>query len=210
MNNPKILTARSIWLFNTTELNPQGVAAAPLYEAFRERYKFLQYPNRSEDFTKAGLSFLEGSFKGLAVGLEIYSDGLIASARTSTRISDAFLDDVLTWARDNFRYRYDALLVKTKLHESQIEFTSDLNLKKEFSRFGKFINILDDLNSTSDPLPKDVGAITFREEKGGRPLFTFERRENTPFSENRFFSGAACETDRHLQLIEEFERLMQD
>jgi hypothetical protein len=208
MENPGILVARSIWLFNTSELNPLGVALAPLYESLRERYQFLQYPCKSEDFAKSGLSFKDGNFSGWGVNLEIYADGIIASTHTSTRVSDAFLEDVLVWAKDNFKLRYDPLLIRRKLYESNIEFTSKLDLKKEFKKLNNFLKLLSEINPDQENTVKDIVIIAFKDEKVQRALFTFEKRENTPFSENRYVSGAAYDTDKHLELIEKFENLM--
>jgi hypothetical protein len=205
MNNPEIVVARSVWLFSTNEVNPLGVALAPVYEGIRERYKFLQYPNKSEDFTKAGLSFVDGAFSGLGVSLEIYADGLIANTRSSTDVSDAFLDDLLTWTRETFKFRYDPLLVKTKAYESQISFTSDLALGKKLVQLSQFAKILEESGLGKVPTKQDIVAIMFRDEVSPRHSFTFERRDNTPFSENKYFSRAAFSTKKHLQLIEEFE-----
>ncbi len=36
--------------------------------------------------------------------------------------------------------------------------------------------------------------------------FSIQRRDNTPFSENKYFSDAPLPTDLHLQLLEQFER----
>jgi hypothetical protein len=210
MNSPKILLARSIWLFNFGEINPLGIALTDVHQALRERYKFLQYPHRVEDFAKPALSYIDGAFSGLNVSLEIYSDGLIANTRTSTQTSDTFLDEVLSWARDAFKFRYDPLLVKTKAYESQIEFFSDINVNHEVLKLDSFIKTLNSISPEFEPNGHDVFAIVFKNEKRQRPSFTFERRENVPFSENRYFSSAACTTEKHLQLIEDFERIFKN
>jgi len=36
--------------------------------------------------------------------------------------------------------------------------------------------------------------------------FSIQRRDNTPFSENKYFSDAPLPTDVHLRLLEQFER----
>jgi hypothetical protein len=207
MNNVNILLARSIWLFEPDGLNPSGVALAPVHEALRERYQFLQYPNKPEDFAKTEILYAEGAFEGIGVKLNFYNDGLIADTRSSTDVSEAFLDDVLTWARDNFRLRYDPLLVTTKAYESQIEFSSDVALKG-IAPLGEFVKILESLGSDETSPPQDIMALVFRNEKARRPSFSFERRENFPFSENRYYSRAAFGTKQHLKLAEQFELLL--
>jgi hypothetical protein len=36
--------------------------------------------------------------------------------------------------------------------------------------------------------------------------FSIQRRDNTPFSENKYFSDAPLPTDIHIQLLEQFEK----
>ena len=36
--------------------------------------------------------------------------------------------------------------------------------------------------------------------------FSIQRRDNTPFSENKYFSDAPLPTDVHIQLLEQFEK----
>jgi hypothetical protein len=208
MNDIQILQARSIWLFDITALNPSGVAVQPMHDALRERYQFLQYPNRPEDFAKTEISYQNGAFSGIGVNLFLYPDGIIADTRSSTETSDAFLNDVLVWARDNFKLRYDPLIVKTKAYESQIVFNSDVAVSKGLARLGKFAKILDELGTGETASPQDVVGIMFRNDKAARHSFTFERRDNTPFSERKYFSRAAFGTKQHLQLIGQFEKLL--
>ena len=36
--------------------------------------------------------------------------------------------------------------------------------------------------------------------------FSIQRRDNTPFSENKYFSDAPLPTDTHIHLLEQFEK----
>ncbi len=63
--------------------------------------------------------------------------------------------------------------------------TSGENVRYEFSSF----NINHDLLERKHPLG----------------VFTIQRRDNTPFSENKYFSDAPLPTDVHLKLLEQFE-----
>jgi hypothetical protein len=53
-------------------------------------------------------------------------------------------------------------------------------------------------------------AITFDYDQLTRkhPLgpFSIQRRENTPFSEGKFFSAAPLPTETHIRLLEDFEK----
>ena len=209
MNNRQIVLARSVWLFDLNEINPLGVALGPVHTALRERYQFLQYPSRPEDFAKTEITYQQGEFSGIGVNLFMYSDGLIADTRTSTETSDAFLNDLLTWAQDTFKFRYEQQLIKKKAYDSQVVFNSDVTILKALGRLEEFAKTLENLEPDRATSPQDVVAIAFRNEKDtARPSFTFERRDNTPFSENKYFSRAALSTKEHLHLIEEFEQLM--
>jgi len=43
------------------------------------------------------------------------------------------------------------------------------------------------------------------ERKHALGRFSIQRRDNTPFSENKYFSDAPLPTDVHLRLLEEFK-----
>jgi hypothetical protein len=43
------------------------------------------------------------------------------------------------------------------------------------------------------------------ERKHALGRFSIQRRDNTPFSENKYFSDAPLPTDVHIRLLEEFE-----
>jgi hypothetical protein len=79
---------------------------------------------------------------------------------------------------------------------------------KSIATLANFARILESMGSDESAAPQDVLSLVFRNEKDKRPSFSFERRENFPFSENRYYSRAAFGTKQHLQLVEQFERIL--
>jgi len=65
-------------------------------------------------------------------------------------------------------------------------------------------------NTKGENLKYDVAVLSVDYDRltRKRPLgkFSFQRRDNTPFSENKYFSDAPLPTDGHLQLLEQFEK----
>jgi hypothetical protein len=63
-------------------------------------------------------------------------------------------------------------------------------------------------NLTYEPtvISIDYDALT-----GKHPLgpFSIQRRENTPFSEGKYFSSAPLPTDIHIKLLEKFEKSLE-
>jgi hypothetical protein len=98
----KVQLGRAIWLFDTQELNPRGVALFPdIYAAFSKRYQFATIPRAEEIHSGGSLYFKQGKFvyemTSVDVDFELHSDGLVANSRHSTEASNAFLKDLLDW-----------------------------------------------------------------------------------------------------------------
>ncbi|MFN3326497.1 MAG: hypothetical protein ACK5AZ_23620 [Bryobacteraceae bacterium] len=94
--------ARSIWLFDTSELNPRGINLYPqVFGKVIERYKFQTFPKWDEVVNSKDRRFARGQFVldevGIEVALEIWKDGLVGETQHSTAATDAFLDDFVQW-----------------------------------------------------------------------------------------------------------------
>ena len=118
-----VLTARSVWLFDLAELNPGGKSVFPeLFDWLKETYNFEKAPKSVEDAdpTKA-LVFSRGKYQAQeeifvhVAELKLYNDGLIATTQSSTRDTDAFLDDVLKTASQEFSLSYKPEMIRRKL-----------------------------------------------------------------------------------------------
>ncbi len=210
-----IHTARSIWLFPTSYLNPNGKPIIPAVEGIIDRYSFLEHPPIAEVLgpEKKSLELMIGTFATqndmpIEVRLTIHDDGLVAETRSSTNDSDLFLDDVLTFLSDNFGLAPYSELPINKKYVSEIYFT--LNQTPEF--FSKLTDSFIEKSSSYINCDK-VGKFGFMgihlatdPELSRNPSFIrVEREINVPFHANRFFSAGSIRTREHINLLEGLE-----
>lgn len=213
MQITEIVLARTAWFFNVRLLNPAGLSWGPILSSFKDRYKFLVYPSAPSefDFTK-GIRYDGGEFtfegKQINVGVSIYSDGWYVDTMVSTEASDTFLDDLVGWVSTSFGLRHARDIVTRVLYDSQIVFTSDINLTKSSDELQAFNNLLCEFSGNPT---EELSAIVFGSNPASpnptTPTFTFERRVNVPFTENKYYSRAALPTKKHIQLLEHFQRM---
>jgi hypothetical protein len=117
-----VATARAVWLFDVNELNPRGKSFfSDLLEWLKDSYRFEKAPSSITDLDKDtnGWNFMRGSFQVademfVDVNLRIYTDGLVADTWSSTRDSEAFLDDAMNSACEEFHLAYKPQTVRKK------------------------------------------------------------------------------------------------
>src|SRR5215469_1180567 len=120
MQITEIAVARTAWIANLAAVNYEGIALGPLHRALLERYRFLNPPSPGPEMLggTAGLIYKAGEFfhsgKIYSIDLSVFQDGLVADCRTSTKICDAFLEDLSTWAATTFGFR-DVKLARTRV-----------------------------------------------------------------------------------------------
>jgi len=213
-----VTSARVTWLFDINDLNPRGKSIFPeLIDWLKDNYSFSQFPSSATDFDKdtKGLLFKGGSFQVrdeifVNVELSVFSDGLAANSYSSTRDTEAFLEDVLTTAAKDFSLYYKPSMIRTKIPLSEVT----VRLKEPLSKLNPGLSEFAEKISHLSPRPSEfeLGGISFWTDSSNSSLklaaFSLERKINAPFSENRFYSKASMHTDAHLGLIEEFEQLL--
>ena len=206
MHLVKVNLARSIWLFDTGELNPRGATIGPLFNELIRRYHFTGYP-KVEDFRhRKDLLFSDGTYitdsKQVRVELEILADGLIANTTHSTEASDEFLTDFIGWATSKLESSDPVIPTGKKLCRSELVIQANHGLIGVCGKLDEFAKALrDETDGDQEP-----SAIIFGSEKQ-TSSFTFERRINEPFTSNRFFSAAMIQTKTHLSLLERLEKV---
>ena len=100
-------------------------------EEISKRYQFAQAPKNELDFDdQRSLSFKSGTFVGqrkvpLLVGLNIYSDGLVADTMSSTDESTEFLNDLAKWLSDTYGL--------TVPKERRVNYLSHIDFRSEVS-----------------------------------------------------------------------------
>lgn len=210
--------ARSIWLFNLYDLNPRGRAFGPdLYEWLKATYGFTNLQRSPESGGKIeSIKFLDGKFKCgyeedgtekcIHVELSMYNDGVLADTRSSTKDADQFLNDVLTSAAKQFSLAYQPNMIRKKLYYSEL----DIKLGKEFNFLNPQLQgFAGKISSLLDGVPFEFSGLAFSVHPNPPwqySPFKIERRINTPWPENRYFSCAPLHTEDHIALLKEFEQ----
>lgn len=202
------------------DLNPRGKSSEKnaLLE-IGKKYDFSIGPNAADLVVarekNQPIKYFQGSFKpkkGDAVGVDllIYRDGIVADTRSSTDDSNAFVDDLLTWASSEFGLLPHAEVVRNKYFVSDVHVTSDHFLSVLNPKLVNFAKTI----TGGAKIPGadfELGAIGFWPDQNlpYQPIpFRFERAQGFPFSDMRYYSQAPLETDVHLSLLEKLEALL--
>ena len=96
-------------------------------------------------------------------------------------------------------------MAKRRAYRSELIVYADRTLAgvcNKFDRFGS--NLSEALQS-----PQELSAIYFGS-SSKTAAFTFERRVNEPFEDNKFFSSATTKTDTHLTLLKQLADTISD
>jgi len=211
--------ARSIWFINLVDLNPHGRNVFSLIAPVIEKYRFVQFPTKPEELDLSkGINFVGGSFQkdpknDIAIDLTIYNDGFLADTRSSTEDSDSFLDDFLSWIAGEFGLVPYKEILRSKAYFSElwVKTNKSLNaLNPELENFGKRLSSLI-VGHDHHPILFETYGISF----WTNPTITFppgpfkfERAENIPFGENRYYSAAPLQTNIHLEMLTELEGIL--
>jgi hypothetical protein len=219
MDIVNVRNARSIWLFDTRDLNPRGLSPVPFFFELKERYRFLGWPKTPEELSwtassNKGIRFIDGTFsieeRLLAVHLTVYNDGIVADTSSSTRDSDAFIEDVLSFAAQHFGVTYGSGMVHRRLYASELIVRLSHDLTALCEKIGMLTSRLTELaDARQAPFqwfgfelrqdPQIAGAIV--------PLFKLERELSKPAALNRYFSFASLPTESHEQLLNYLEKI---
>jgi hypothetical protein len=214
MNILYVGLARTIWLFDFALLNPTGMSLRGVIEEIGKRYQFAKTPKNEFDFDEQrSLSFKSGTFVGqrkipLLVGLNIYSDGVVADTMSSTDESTELLNDLAKWLKDTYGLVVPSERIVNYL--SQIDFRMEVPLVNLNPRLNSLLKLIEGRVSTKIPL--DVASIQFWTEDFGKPstpaAIRIERKISASFSANHYFSQAPLTTKDHIALLNEFEALL--
>jgi len=212
--------ARSVWLFDINDFNPRGKDIMPeMLEWLKDNYHFDKAPisvDQLDEKTKA-LKFERGRFMikeeiYITVGLEIYKDGIVAQSNSSTRDSETFVEDLLSFTAKEFSLPYDPGIIRAKMQTSELIIRLDSPLSGLNPKLADFAAKVTTTCGYNDIPGFELTGIGF----GNNPVrsrlklagFTVERQDNTEYAENRFYSKAPVHTDQHEELLIEFERIL--
>ena len=219
----KILIARSIWLFPISYMNPQGKAVdADVIALLKKTYQFQKYPSSQFDFdsgTKA-LTFSGGKFKAgyeangkeryITVDLVIYKDGLVANTTSSTKDGDSFLAEGLRLVVNEFGLvPPDPTPQKIHLNEMDIQIDRSINVLNP--KLAQLAGRIADLRTETPKIAFEFSGVSFLPQPDVQTRisgFHIERKINTDWSKNIYYTKAPLQTETHLKLLEEFEALL--
>jgi hypothetical protein len=211
MENISIALARIAVLIELHSLDPHGANTSPeSAHILARRYGFAQIPKLAEEMDyQKGVSFKAGRFDNIAIDqLQIFHNGLIIDTRSSTDDSARILSDLKTFAKEV----NGATIAPKRMHfVSQIIFTSKLKLAILNPLLQPIADRLSAQTSKTLNHPIQYEPIAFllgpetSQLKIVPSQFSMERRADTPFNENTYFSAAPLQTTEHIALVEEVE-----
>ena len=203
---------------NPLDINPRGRDfSAHAIEWLRNKYNFLKCPSSIYDRDEnQPIAFKTGSFPGqdgsfIEVDLNFYSDGFVADTRSSTKDSDAFLEDLLNSLAHDFGLVYTPEMVRKKLYVSEINIRLKKPLNNVNPRMQTFIQKIMSMTGEEDIKTMEWAGLGFwwdPASASAQSNFQLERVIGIPFSEQRYYSRAPLHTADHLQLLEEFEKII--
>jgi hypothetical protein len=202
-------------------LNVEGRSLLDLFQGIGKRYRFGKYPQSLTDYNSENAlefnsgTFLKGASADLRVGLTIYNNGLVADSLSSTENSEAFLQDIAQWSAKKHNFHFDPALITRKAHVSQIE----IQFEKELPLVNPKLRFLP-AKLYSQVVPFDGAPAEYRfggisswpanlDKDRTLNLFRLERKWNTPFEENIYFSAAPLTTHEHVAILNEIETALE-
>jgi hypothetical protein len=211
--------ARSIWLFDVNDLNPTGKSFLPdLLPWLGEKYSFQEFPKSvaEMDKEKKGFIFQTGEFQSdggpIQVNFSFYSDGVVADTWSSTEGGDAFLGELLRSAANKYGLAYKPEMIRTKGYVSEVVVQLDRHLNKVNPKVDGFCDTISKFLVKRNLPPFEMTGMIFSPDTSGNaykpPGLYIERKVNTAFTENRFWSKSPFTTADHLLALEEFENLL--
>ncbi len=211
--------ARAIWLVNYYDINPYGTSLVPALPKIVGKYMFQIIPTKAEEFDLSkGVNFRDGTFqnndRALAINLTIFGDGLVADTRSSTDDSDFFINELLTWMSIEFGLAPYQEFLKSKMYLSELWIQTDKALNSLNPKLDNFAKQLTEsiVGRSHQPLAFETTGISFWTDTtimvNPPGPFRFEREENAPFGEHRYYSSAPLQTDVHLGLLTELEAIL--
>lgn len=210
--------ARSTWLCHLADFNPRGLNLYPLITpSLVDLYKFKKFPLKDDILNETeGVKYESGEFKTdrgdtIYINLTIYFDGLSVDTGSSTEDSDAFLVDILTRFTVDFSLPFYENIIKNKRYLSQLYVTTGKSFELINPKLKEISGYLSDNVSGFGEVSFETGGISIWSDQikaTNPPAFSIERAITIPFSENRYLSTAALQTDKHIELLDKLESIL--
>jgi hypothetical protein len=138
--------------------------------------------------------------------------GLSLDTTSATQDSEAILEDALSWASKTLGIVYRREMVKRKTYASQFTFYSDvplLHINPVLEALSEEVCRVVAENLKLPTVIEPTAILLGQDPEAQRiPVFPFsiERRQSIAFSEGKYFSSAPLPTDKHIAVVEKFEK----
>lgn len=215
MQLASVSKARALAIIELDELNVGGkVRFGDCVGPLIERYRFLKFPTKPEEFdlNDKGVRFESGKAGDLTIdSLVIYNGAIYIDTFSSTADSRRILIEMLEWGREAFGLSYEEGMLRKWGYISHLIFYTNFPILASFSTpleklAQKTSKITGEL---FDGLQYQSMGITIGHDpnvrKNGIASLIIQHRINSLFSENKYFSEAPLPTDLHIKFLEEFE-----
>ena len=215
MRLASVLLARALVWIEPADLNPRGIALYPDFvKALAARYNFLKVPEKLEELDEGkGITFSTGRLGEVAIDqLVVYTFGIMLDTHKSTDEAKRLLVDALDWGAKEFGLAFKMSMAKRWQYLSHLTFYSEtlpskfpkslMELSEQVSSAVRDV-MQEDLKYEPTSIILDYDPLTRKHPLGA---FSIQRRDNTPFSEGKYFSTAPLPTNAHIKLLEDFEK----
>jgi hypothetical protein len=203
-------------------MNPTGRAVDhDLLAWLTKTYQFQKTPASAFDFDSESktLSFLGGKFKAgsdqsgndryVAVGVTVYKDGLVAMTESSTTDSELFLQTTIDAVVREFNLTSPE--VRKKLYYSEMDVLLDRSFYLVNPKIAALAKQISNLRPEDPKIQFEFSGISCLPQpdvQASLSAFNLERKVNTDWAENRYFTRAPLQTHAHIKLVEEIESLL--
>jgi hypothetical protein len=210
-----VLLAGAMAWVEPSDLNPKALVFYPdLVKALVARYGFQKFPQKLEEFDEAkGVTFAAGRFGNTVIEqLVLYTYGIVLDTRMNTDESKRVLEEGLEWGRKDLGLTFKTSMIRRWRYASNLLLHSDVDLTNIHGACRGLSNgITESVRGVmQEELPYEITSIVVNYDQLTRkhPLgrFSIQRRDNTPFSDNKVFSDAPLPTDVHIKLLDKFEK----
>jgi hypothetical protein len=214
-----VALARSIWLFDLNDLNPQGKSIFPdAFSWLGEKYAFDSFPKSigDKDPEKNGFLFKNGKFQSdensILVNFSIYTDGLVAETWSSTESGDLLIEEILRSIATRYGLVLRPDMVRKKQYVNELIIRLEHSPKDLNEKISRFSELLSRLFTRHSLPPFEFSGMVFAPDTSATsykpPGFMVERKQGVPFADNRYWSKAPFPTKDHLFALEELEKLL--
>ena len=182
----------------------------------RERYKFVSSPNLSSsraELEQTGIVFERGVHETAAGQvtinrLSLHNDGVVVRSN-KTEHAEEFFNDVTSWLVEEHGCRQVRI---NPLYVSEIVIDFEAPVSNMIDNYTEIANLLLSHIEKSRGVKVAVfGALSFEfvtNDSMETPKFIIERRVGTTVGDERYFCSAPLTTERHLEVLQEIERLI--